>query len=70
MTKIEAFGGLAGLDLRTYTMQEIIDSPVWQTLWDESFKDKSMPICARVCGKFPETPMSQCRDQFLELDQF
>jgi len=70
MSKIEAFGGIAGLNLNTYSMQEIVDSEVWQTMWDNSFEDKSLPICARVCGKFPNTPVSQCRDQFLELDQF
>lgn len=70
MAKIEAFGGMEGLNLNTHTMQEIVDSNVWQTMWDESFEDRSMPICARVCGKFPKTAMSQCRDQFLELAQF
>jgi MoaA/NifB/PqqE/SkfB family radical SAM enzyme len=70
MKKIEAFGGLDGLDIRTHSIQEIVDSDVWQSMWDESFEDKSLPICARVCGKFPDTAMSQCRDQFLELDRF
>jgi MoaA/NifB/PqqE/SkfB family radical SAM enzyme len=70
MDKITLFGGLDNLSLATRSIQEIVDSDAWQTIWDKSFEDKSMPICARVCGKFPETPMSQCRDQFLELDQF
>lgn len=57
-------------DLRNKTIEEIVDSTEWQTLWDQAFKDNSVLVCARVCGKFPEHVVSQCRDQFLDLENF
>jgi MoaA/NifB/PqqE/SkfB family radical SAM enzyme len=70
MKALEAFGGISGLDLRKRTIQEIVDSNEWQTVWNEGFKTNSILMCARVCGKFPEVEVSQCRDQFLELKEF
>jgi hypothetical protein len=70
MKTLEKFGGLDGLDLRKHTMEKIVDSDVWQTFWDQSFEDKSILMCSRVCGKFPEPVISQCRDQFLELEDW
>jgi hypothetical protein len=67
---IKSFGGIGGLDLRKHSMEEIVDSEVWQSMWNERFEDKSILMCARVCGKFPEVEVSQCRDQFLELREF
>lgn len=57
-------------DLRNRSIEEIVDSVEWQTLWNQAFKDNSVLVCARVCGKFPEPIVSQCRDQFLDLDNF
>jgi sulfatase maturation enzyme AslB (radical SAM superfamily) len=70
LAAITVFGGMDGLDLRTHTIEEIVDSHAWQTMWNERFEDKSILMCARVCGKFPEVEVSQCRDQFLELREF
>jgi len=70
LKKLEAFGGLDGLDLNKHDMKDIIDSEVWQTMWDKSFDNNEILMCARVCGKFPEPVISQCRDQFLDLDTF
>jgi hypothetical protein len=64
------FGGINGLDLHTHSVQEIVDSDAWQTMWNERFEDKSILMCARVCGKFPQVEISQCRDQFLDLKEF
>jgi MoaA/NifB/PqqE/SkfB family radical SAM enzyme len=67
---LEAFGGIEGLNLNKRSLEEIVDSDAWQTVWNRGFEDKSVLMCARVCGKFPEVDVSQCRDQFLELDKF
>lgn len=67
---LEAFGGLEGLNLTKRSFEEIINSDEWQTVWNKGFEDKSILMCARVCGKFPNTDVSQCRDQFLELNEF
>jgi MoaA/NifB/PqqE/SkfB family radical SAM enzyme len=67
---LENFGGMSGLSLHNRTIKEIVNSPEWQTVWNKGFEDKSILMCSRVCGKFPDTPISQCRDQFLDLDVF
>jgi MoaA/NifB/PqqE/SkfB family radical SAM enzyme len=69
-TVLDKFGGLEQFNLRNRTIQEIVDSEEWQTIWDESFKDNTLHVCARTCGKFPEPVISQCRDQFLDLENF
>ena len=67
---LERFGGLEQFNLRNRSIKEIIDSDEWQTVWDDVFANNDLMVCARVCGKFPEKIISQCRDQFLELENF
>lgn len=67
---LDKFGGMEQFNLRNRTIQEIVDSVEWQTVWDEAFAANSLHVCARTCGKFPEPVVSQCRDQFLDLDVF
>lgn len=68
---LDAFGGISELDLQKKTMQELVDSEVWQTVWDDNFHgDNKLHVCARTCGKFKEPIISQCRDQFLDLENF
>ena len=69
-TAVTKFGGMDKLDLHQHSIKDIIDSNEWQTVWNDGFEDNSILMCARVCGKFPEVEISQCRDQFLELDTF
>lgn len=67
---LEAFGGIEGLNLNKHPIKELINSEAWQTVWNKGFEDKSVIMCARVCGKFTKVEVSQCRDQFLDLDVF
>jgi len=67
---LEQFGGMETFNLRTNTIKDIIDSEAWQTVWDSSFEENKLHVCARTCGKFPEPVISQCRDQFLDLKEF
>ena len=67
---LEKFGGIEALNLNNRSIEEIVNSNEWQTIWNSGFEDKSILMCARVCGKFTEVKISQCRDQFLELDKF
>lgn len=69
-TAVAKFGGMDKLDLHQHSIKDIVDSNEWQTVWNDGFEDNSILMCARVCGKFPEVEISQCRDQFLELDTF
>lgn len=67
---LDMFGGLEQFNLRNRTIQDIVDSNEWQTVWDDSFKKNTPLVCVRTCGKFPEPTISQCRDQFLDLKEF
>lgn len=67
---LESFGGIEGLNINKRSIKDIVNSHAWQTVWNKGFEDKSVVMCARVCGKFKTVDISQCRDQFLELDIF
>jgi MoaA/NifB/PqqE/SkfB family radical SAM enzyme len=67
---VDKFGGIEQFNLRKRSVKEIVDSIEWQTLWDDSFVNDKLPVCGRTCGKFEEPIVSQCRDQFLELEKF
>lgn len=67
---VDKFGGIEMFNLRKRSIEEIVDSEDWQTLWDDSFKNDKLPVCGRTCGKFDQPIVSQCRDQFLDLEQF
>jgi MoaA/NifB/PqqE/SkfB family radical SAM enzyme len=67
---VDRFGSIEQFSLKERSLQEIIDSIEWQTIWDDSFKHNPLPICVRTCGKFAEPIISQSKDQFLKLDEF
>lgn len=69
-TVLERFGGMEMFNLRNRSIQDIVNSEDWQTVWDDVFAGNKLHVCARVCGKFPEPIISQCRDQFLDLENF
>lgn len=70
MAVLDRFGGIEQFNIRNRSIQEIINSTEWQTVWDDVFANNELMVCARVCGKFPEKIISQCRDQFVELENF
>jgi len=70
LTALEPFGGLDGLHLEKHSIKEIVDSDVWQTVWDYNFKNKSILMCSRTCGNITNVNFSQWRDQFVELNNF
>lgn len=67
---VDKFGGLEQFNLRNNSIEQIVNSTAWQTLWDDSFVNDKLPVCGRTCGKFEENTVSQCRDQFLKLENF
>jgi hypothetical protein len=58
---------LGSLNLMYRSIQEIIDSPAWQTTWAKYWNDKKLITCARTCGT---TPISKPKDQFVERISF
>jgi MoaA/NifB/PqqE/SkfB family radical SAM enzyme len=67
---LEQFGGIEQFNLHTRTIEEIVNSNEWQTIWDDTFKNDKLHVCARTCGKWSNQVISQCRDQFLDLENF
>lgn len=68
---LEQFRGKEQFNLENHSIQDIVESNEWQTIWNNAFiGDDKLHVCARACGKFPEAIVSQCRDQFLDLDNF
>jgi MoaA/NifB/PqqE/SkfB family radical SAM enzyme len=67
---LDRFGGIEQFNLRHRTIKEIVDSEAWQTIWNDTFENDKMPVCARTCGKWNQQLISQCRDQFLDLEEF
>lgn len=67
---LSPFGGMEGLNLKNISIKELVESETWQSVWVSSFVDNKLPTCARQCGKWDQSIVSQCRDQFLTLDTF
>jgi MoaA/NifB/PqqE/SkfB family radical SAM enzyme len=67
---VNKFGGIEKFNLRNRTMEAIVNSNEWQTIWTESFKNNPLRVCTRTCGKFSTPVLSQSRDQFLNLKEF
>ena len=45
------------------SLQEIIDSEIWQTVWEKYWNQNKLITCARTCGKMKEIPKP--KDQFI-----
>lgn len=67
---VDKFGGIEKFNLRLHSVEKIVNGEAWQTLWNQSFTGEKLPVCARTCGKFDKPILSQCRDQFLDLENF
>jgi MoaA/NifB/PqqE/SkfB family radical SAM enzyme len=60
---IKDFGGIDFLDATKNTLQSIIDSDVYQTIWEKYWNDTKMITCARTCGV---NKISKPMDQFID----
>jgi len=43
-------GGISAIDLNKKTIEEVLESESWQTIWDTYWHDKKMLTCAKNCG--------------------
>lgn len=49
-------------------IKDILNSDEYQSIWNDMWDgDNKNIICARSCGKHPDTEISKCTDQFLEV---
>jgi sulfatase maturation enzyme AslB (radical SAM superfamily) len=67
---VDKFGGMEQFNLRNRSIEEIVNSNEWQTIWTDSFTNNPLRVCTRTCGKFSTPTLSQSRDQFLNLKEF
>jgi len=64
---LEDLGGSTALDATQHSIQSIIDSPEYQTVWQQYWDRKGLITCARSCGITQE--FSNPRDQFITTSQ-
>jgi len=62
---LDDFGGIQTLHAFN-GIKNIIDSEVWQTIWERKWNSEKMITCARTCGKFDSIEFNQPNDQFIE----
>jgi hypothetical protein len=60
---IADFGGIDNLDTKVHTVQSIIDSDTYQTIWSKYWTNPKMITCAKSCGTHN---VSKPRDQFID----
>lgn len=65
---VESLGGINQLDAVKHSVQSIIDSEPYQTVWDDYWTTNKLVTCARSCGVVPEL-FSTPRDQFISNDK-
>jgi MoaA/NifB/PqqE/SkfB family radical SAM enzyme len=61
---VSSLGGLDFLNAINHSIEEIINSEPYQTVWDEYWNTNKLITCARSCGVLPEvfsTPADQFR---------
>jgi len=65
---VMSLGGLDSIDTLQYSIQKIIDSEPYQTVWDDYWTTNKLITCARSCGEIPEL-FSTPRDQFISNEK-
>jgi len=62
---IADFGGIDNIDTKYHSIKDIVDSDVYQTVWNKYWSDPKMVTCARACGT---NTLSKPVDQFIERE--
>ena len=52
------------------SLDNIIDSEEYQSIWGDMWNNDKSIVCARTCGKHPEAKISKNTDQFSEYTDF
>lgn len=52
------------------SIEEIINSDAYQSIWEDMWHNDKSIVCARTCGKHPEAKISRNIDQFSEHTEF
>jgi hypothetical protein len=62
---VESLGGLESLNALDNTVEDIVNSAEYQSVWNTFWNEKKLITCARMCGSAPE--FSKPRDQMAEV---
>jgi MoaA/NifB/PqqE/SkfB family radical SAM enzyme len=57
---VDELGGLPALNAKT-GLENIVNNPTWQTIWQREWTNKTSPACIVLCGK--NTPLTRVEDQ-------
>jgi len=60
---IESLGGIKQIDAKTRSVKDIIDSTLWQNVWEEYWTTKKLVTCFKICGN---TDMAKPKDQVVK----
>jgi MoaA/NifB/PqqE/SkfB family radical SAM enzyme len=60
-------GGLEKLNVLTYSIKNILERPIWNTIWDKYWHDDKLITCVRTCGT---NDLSKPLDQFVDNEEF
>ena len=60
---VSDLGGIEQLNANTFGVEEILNRPNWQNVWDKYWTTKKLITCARTCGK---SKISTPTDQFVK----
>lgn len=64
---VSSLGGINALNAINRSLQDIINSQEYQTVWEKYWGEKKLITCARTCGKMKEL-FSTPKDQFVETE--
>lgn len=65
-TLVSELGGSEKLNVLNYTVQEILSSSHWQTIWEEKWQSKQLLVCAKTCGRSKSENFSKPSEQIVE----
>lgn len=63
---ITELGNTNGLE---HSIEQVINSKSWQSVWDKYWNEKKLITCARTCGVLKENNISKPKDQFVKVVQ-
>ena len=64
---VESLGGIGKLNAVNNTIESIIDSNEYQSVWKTYWGDKKLITCARMCGRAKINDYAKSRDQQQEI---
>lgn len=64
---VESLGNIEALNAITHTVEDIVNSHEYQTVWNTYWNEKKLITCARMCGVAPISNFAKSRDQQAEV---